>query len=375
MPNFCCQELAEFKPVNVGQLSFLGASEPKRGRSLVLTRLNASSPLGFEFLLEIVQRPNYLVVRGEKSSKAPSLYALQSALFAFSKLFAKGILSSNIRPDPKASILLPLNVKELLDFSPDFLEIGFGKGEHLSHFAAQNPDKKVLGLDIYGPGLRRVLKSPLNNLKVCDLDARILLELLPSQSLQGLFMFFPIPWNKSKTRRVLNQAVALDIARILGQDAFFHLRTDDEEYFHDACSLFKELGFLDLSPRKLEVISKYERRWLSLGKRIFDMSFRPKPLLRKLKSSSWQIDEPKKRLKEFFYKDDSCFLKLQDIYEIELEGEKVKLLKLSFGDFCSPSNGFLLLSKPLRFLGEKPPNTRSISRALNTLNDFLQGLK
>ena len=126
-----------------------------------------------------------------------------------------------------------------------FLEIGFGSGRHILHLAKQNPNDIFIGLEVHTPSIEQVLKniaiSNLQNLFILHFDARVLLEILPSNSLDYIFLHFPVPWNDSPSRRVFSEHF-LDLAlRVLKKGGILELKTDDEIYFKDALSISKNL--------------------------------------------------------------------------------------------------------------------------------------
>lgn len=126
-----------------------------------------------------------------------------------------------------------------------FLEIGFGSGRHILHLAKQNPNDIFIGLEVHTPSIEQVLKniaiSNLQNLFILHFDARVLLEILPSNSLDCIFLHFPVPWNDSPSRRVFSEHFLVLALRVLKKGGILELKTDDEIYFKDALSISKNL--------------------------------------------------------------------------------------------------------------------------------------
>lgn len=124
-----------------------------------------------------------------------------------------------------------------------FLEIGFGSGRHILHLAKQNPNDIFIGLEVHTPSIEQVLKniaiSNLQNLFILHFDARVLLEILPSNSLDCIFLHFPVPWNDSPSRRVFSEHFLVLALRVLKKGGILELKTDDEIYFKDALSISK----------------------------------------------------------------------------------------------------------------------------------------
>ena len=126
-----------------------------------------------------------------------------------------------------------------------FLEIGFGSGRHILHLAKQNPNDIFIGLEVHTPSIEQVLKniaiSNLQNLFILHFDARVLLEILPSNSLDCIFLHFPVPWNDSPSRRVFSEHFLVLTLRVLKKGGILELKTDDEIYFKDALNISKNL--------------------------------------------------------------------------------------------------------------------------------------
>ena len=124
-----------------------------------------------------------------------------------------------------------------------FLEIGFGSGRHILHLAKQNPNDIFIGLEVHTPSIEQVLKniaiSNLENLFILHFDARVLLEILPSNSLDCIFLHFPVPWNDSPSRRVFSEHFLALALRVLKKGGILELKTDDENYFKDALNISK----------------------------------------------------------------------------------------------------------------------------------------
>lgn len=135
-----------------------------------------------------------------------------------------------------------------------FLEIGFGSGRHILHLAKQNPNDIFIGLEVHTPSIEQVLKniaiSNLQNLFILHFDARVLLEILPSNSLDCIFLHFPVPWNDSPSRRVFSEHFLAIALRVLKKGGILELKTDDEIYFKDALSISKNLQNLQSPPNQ-----------------------------------------------------------------------------------------------------------------------------
>lgn len=175
---------------------------------------------------------------------------------------------------------LPLAVDRGRPGADVFLEIGFGNGEFLAALASERGDAQFWGVEMSRSCLmracRRVEKANLTNVFLVSGDARFILkQCLPSCSLAGIYMNFPCPWPKKKhaKRRVSVGEFPSEIAAVLKRGGFFELATDEEWYgeeVREALSLHPTLSLSswEISPPR-KVTTKYERKWLAMGKRIF----------------------------------------------------------------------------------------------------------
>ncbi len=130
-----------------------------------------------------------------------------------------------------------LDLPELFDGLPVVLEIGFGMGEATAQMAADDPGTGILAVDVHTPGqgnlLRLADRNGTSNIRVANGDAIILLrEMLTPDSLDGLRVYFPDPWPKSRHhKRRLIQPEFLDlVAQRLKPGAVLHCATDWEPY-------------------------------------------------------------------------------------------------------------------------------------------------
>ena len=91
-----------------------------------------------------------------------------------------------------------------------FFEIGFGYGEHTVHQAKLNPQANIIACETYINGVLSIIskieKEKINNIKIFNGDARLLLEKIPDHSIDKIFILFPDPWPKKKQnkRRIIN---------------------------------------------------------------------------------------------------------------------------------------------------------------------------
>ena len=81
-----------------------------------------------------------------------------------------------------------------------WLEIGFGGAEHILWQAKNNPDVTIIGVEPFLNGVAKAVKGVvdqgLKNILLYRGDARDVINLLPDNSLNRVFILFPDPWQK-----------------------------------------------------------------------------------------------------------------------------------------------------------------------------------
>ena len=182
-----------------------------------------------------------------------------------------------------------INLDELFQRqAPRFIEIGFGMGRSLLQIAAANPDNDYLGIEVHRPGvgstLLKIDELGLNNLKVINHDAvEVLKAMIPDNSLDGAYLFFPDPWHKKKhhKRRIVKPEFVQQIHAALKPEGIFHIATDWEDYALHIMELMSSVdnfenvaGTGNYSDRGDRPLTKYEQRGQRLGHGVWDMVFK-----------------------------------------------------------------------------------------------------
>jgi tRNA (guanine-N7-)-methyltransferase len=131
-------------------------------------------------------------------------------------------------------------VNKLLDLAAIFpaaekiiMEIGFGMGEATAIMALKSPQNGYLAVDLHPPGigklLARIQEQEISNIKVIEDDVHVVLPyMIHDRALDGVHLYFPDPWPKSKhhKRRIVTPAFLQLIAAKLKPGGYFHLATD-----------------------------------------------------------------------------------------------------------------------------------------------------
>ncbi|MDQ7028575.1 MAG: hypothetical protein Q9O62_01725 [Ardenticatenia bacterium] len=121
--------------------------------------------------------------------------------------------------------------------APVEIEIGAGDGRFILEWAEQHPDRHFLAFEIRLKHVKRVyagvVERGLDNLWVCDDDARgVLLNIVPSNTVEVVHLLMPDPWwKKRQARRRLISPYMLDVlAAVLKPGGIFRFETDVEGY-------------------------------------------------------------------------------------------------------------------------------------------------
>ena len=346
---------------------------------------------GVPFLLQVKPKGDSVLIKAEKISRPSPNALIKKALQAYITHCKPTVLYSNIANVEQAKLKEPLpSLKEIADFDPAdlpdkplWIEVGFGSGRHLIHQAKAHPEVHLIGLEIHRPSLEQVMRridlEGLQNVWVIDYDARLFMELLPSNRIERIFVHFPVPWDKKPHRRVISDAFTAEAMRVLKPGGTLELRTDSDNYFRYAMEVFTKPERVRLTLEKngeAAVRSKYEERWLRQEKDIYeirvealeiskerelaaDFSFPCAPSVRKL----FEKRPEKAWIEEDF------FVHVERFYAI---GGEEGLIRVSLGSFDRPEHKFLLIKEgKATYYPHEPVATRTNFDAHRKLKDWL----
>lgn len=387
MPNFKSKKIKEINlPCSKDDVEFLWLAK-NDNVSLIYTKVQEES-----FFLQIKKAQNGFVIKGDKHTKPSKIGYLQKALKIFKEGFCEDIINEAFGLKNNALIektpFIVDNFDELLSKLQGkiYIEIGFGSGRHLLYQAKENPNVLILGVEIYNPALTQVAKlakaQNVNNILLIQSDARLLLSVLKSKSVEKIFLHFPVPWDKKPHRRVIGKDFCKECARVLVQNGRFELRTDSFEYFNFTLEQFLTFPAPKFSLRKnekLEISSKYEDRWKKQEKNIYDLwvwNFNQECKnyelnefnLSSVKFSKEDLKKIEQNFKNITIKKDDFFLHFESIYK---QDENL-LLKVAFGAFNKPEHCYLHLDKTIDFAFKEPFKIQENIKAINELKEILK---
>lgn len=131
------------------------------------------------------------------------------------------------------------------------LEIGFGGGEHLTGQAARNPDIGYMGVEPFINGVAKALtqieEGGLENVRLHEGDARDVMERMPDQCLDRIFLLFPDPWPKIRhaKRRFVQDDTAAEFVRLLKPGGQMRVATDVRAYADHALWILRRTPGLE----------------------------------------------------------------------------------------------------------------------------------
>lgn len=120
---------------------------------------------------------------------------------------------------------------------PMDLEIGTGAGDHFAHYARQNPDRLLVGLELkYKPliqSIRRATKAGCKNAAIARYHAFSIDELFVGGELNNVFIHFPDPWTSPKKpkNRVVNVRILDLLYSMQRPGSYIDFKTDSRVYF------------------------------------------------------------------------------------------------------------------------------------------------
>jgi len=320
---------------------------------------------GETFLLQIKKAEESWLLKYDKVTRPLDVNIVKQAIADISEALNLKVINSNISINRSKTPLAneyEKGIEDFIDIEFTFesisIEIGFGSGKHLLYQAQKNPKRLFIGIEIHTPSAQQLLRQieiqGLENIWVVNYDARLLLEMLPSNLMHRIYVHFPVPWDKKPQRRVISKSFLEESMRVLEQGGKLELRTDSDKYFWYALDTFlgEDISKTSVEIRKneaLEITSKYEARWLRQEKDIYDVYV-----------TSANISEPRVLDFDFSFNNikykeslltqleqkpiifDDHFVHFERVYRVS---QSSILLKLAFGSFDRPEHKYIYMDE------------------------------
>jgi tRNA (guanine-N7-)-methyltransferase len=163
-------------------------------------------------------------------------------------------------------------------------------GEATAHIAKVRPSDFFLCCEVHEPGvgalLKRIGEQDIHNIRILQHDAvEVIDNMLPLASLDGVHIFFPDPWHKSRhnKRRLIQAPLIAKLAARLKPGAYIHCATDWEPYAVQILEVLSaepllqntaanDQGGFAVKP-DYRPLTKFENRGLKLGHGVWDVVF------------------------------------------------------------------------------------------------------
>jgi len=345
-----------------------------------------------DFFLLVKEEENRTLLKTDKLTRPASIYNVHRALNAYANSANLEVLASNVLSGAKNEHLEKVTaLKKIEFFANSFpmdrevrIEVGFGSGRHLLHQAVNNPEILFIGIEIHRPSIEQVLKQvaiqDLDNLLVLDYDARLFMELVPSNIVGKVYVHFPVPWDKKPHRRVISTSFIEESRRVLKVDGRLELRTDSENYYAYSYETFINFNktVLHINKNKdIAIVSKYEDRWRKMEKNIYDVT-----MINEEESDTLNIEgsfefsngkasfEKLLKLHKTTERFDGGFIHFERAYIMD-DGI---MIRLSMGSFDRPEHLYLIIKEEsVSYYPELPLKSRSNLKAHSHLDRVLNG--
>lgn len=134
----------------------------------------------------------------------------------------------------------PVLLKNIFSHSIDRLkiEIGFGRGKNLLQRAVEMPNVGFIGIEPFINSMVQCIRSleelKLQNIRLYDGNAIHLLDWLPDDCIDVIYLLYPDPWTKKKhwKRRFISPINLERFSRVLKKDGVFYFSSDIDDYIN-----------------------------------------------------------------------------------------------------------------------------------------------
>ena len=165
--------------------------------------------------------------------------------------------------------------------APLEIEIGAGRGDFILEYAAANPEKNFLAIELSGTVgqllAMRCGRAELPNVRVARMDARTLVNLmLPDASVAAFHIYYPDPWPKERhiKHRMVSPIFVHNLARTLSADGAVYAASDVKEWAAEIFAMLEAGDFrrIDREPPGAKRTG-FARKYVAQGKPVYFASF------------------------------------------------------------------------------------------------------
>ena len=149
------------------------------------------------------------------------------------------------------------------------------------------PDDNFLCCEVHEPGvgalLKRIGEQDIENIRILQHDAvEVIDNMLPEASIDGVHIFFPDPWHKTKhnKRRLIQSPLIAKLAARIKPGGYIHCATDWEPYAVQILEVLSAEPMLKNTAQDYakkpdyRPLTKFENRGIRLGHGVWDLVFR-----------------------------------------------------------------------------------------------------
>lgn len=176
---------------------------------------------------------------------------------------------------------------------PVRLEIGMGKGSFLMEQARCHPDINFVGVEKYSSVILRAVQKQdeeeLPNIRLIRMEAENIEDVFAEGEVERIYLNFSDPWPKKSQagRRLTSHQFLGRYEGILKHEGTLEFKTDNKELFDfsveeagsldewEICRLSEDLHN-DPELAEGNIMTEYEQRWSSEGKKIYAMHLKYK---------------------------------------------------------------------------------------------------
>jgi tRNA (guanine-N7-)-methyltransferase len=213
------------------------------------------------------------------------LIPFQEALLDVSQLSASTLTTDSIANSIDS--MSANSPKGLKTPTKSVFEIGFGMGEATAHIAKVLPDTLFLACEVHQPGvgalLKRIEEQSITNIRIISHDAvQVLDKMIPKASLDGIHIFFPDPWHKTRhnKRRLIQPPFIATLVQHLKPGGYLHCATDWQPYAEQMLEVLSNEPALKNTVKDYaekphyRPLTKFENRGIKLGHGVWDLVFK-----------------------------------------------------------------------------------------------------
>jgi tRNA (guanine-N7-)-methyltransferase len=179
---------------------------------------------------------------------------------------------------------VPLNLDEIFPtYKTRIMEVGFGMGEATAILAKDFPETAFLAVEVHRPGVGKLCASleanGSENVRILQHDViDVINNQLTDESLDGVHIFFPDPWQKKKhnKRRLLTPEFLRLIYPKIKKGGFIHVATDWVPYAEFALKSFAQVAQYqggEVERPAWRPVTRFEGQGLDKDHRVTDMRF------------------------------------------------------------------------------------------------------